>query len=142
MVKDHLKIFDPLIKIILLILLQIRAGRLQRAVVARAGRHDARPPVVPAAARAGADAALPHGGRARVDPPHPTAGTTDTIGCDKLSLTLMTFVMLLPCNIFTHQDLRNILAAELMAEITYPRAELQLTIGDGIMLPRPIDLEN
>lgn len=54
----------------------------------------------------------------------------------------MTFMMLLPCNIFTHQDLRNILAAELMAEITYPRAELQLTIGDGIMLPRPIDLEN
>lgn len=43
---------------------QIRAGGLQRAVVAGAGRQHARPPVVPAAARAGADAAVPYRGGA------------------------------------------------------------------------------
>lgn len=47
---------------------QIRAGGLQRAVLAGPGRQHARPPVVPAAARAGADAAVPYRGGAGLGP--------------------------------------------------------------------------
>lgn len=46
--------------------LQVRVGGLQRAVVAGAGRRDARPAVVPAAARAGAHAAVPRRRRHRL----------------------------------------------------------------------------
>lgn len=45
---------------------QVRVGGLQRAVVAGAGRHDARPAVMPAAARAGAHAAVPRRRRRRL----------------------------------------------------------------------------
>lgn len=46
--------------------LQVRVGGLQRAVVAGAGRRHARPAVVPAAARAGAHAAVPRRRRHRL----------------------------------------------------------------------------
>lgn len=42
------------------VFLQIRVGRLQRSLVARAGPRHERSPVLPAGARASADAAVPH----------------------------------------------------------------------------------
>lgn len=65
--------------------------------MARSGRRDARPALLPAAARAGADAAVPYRRRAGLDPrartPHPSPRLPpDATPLDRSELTLVSYV--------------------------------------------------